>query len=475
LRCPDCRAKLRLAEAPEPGTEIECPECKAIFQAPDPETGEVPDERGAKKSKKKDDKAKASDKPRDKGVPRKRKAKKKETNKGALIAVIIGGILFASFAIGTLIWFFTKKPVAYEMMKYLPEDSTEAVGVNLGHMYKYSEFIKVVEPTYTGLGFWKAIDATAKVFGIEPRDLPDYMVQGWGKNGGALVIRTKKEFDPADLKKLPGAQEGKADGVTYYSISPFPKLFGGAPLKVFAPTNRLIVFCEYNLPSPTFSKMLTGNTDGEIITKRLGQLGSRVVKGTFWSIAVLDSGNRAQEPKESKDSDGGHFQRAAASFEAKAKGRGFKASLGSRAVRFELVAWFENSDVTSELYKTWKQSDIIKAQDDSSLDPPKMWKDFAEKVLGSKKVANELFTNLGFKSSGELFIFYSECETKILMEIVAGLVNKITGQNQGGMVMPGVGGSGPPGGGGPPAPGGGGPPAPGGGGPPAPGGGPPRP
>ena len=463
LRCPDCRAKLRLGETPDPGTDVECPECNAIFPAPDPDTGEVPDDRGERKAKKKKsgDEApkKEAPKPEDaaklglKKAPKKRKAKMKETNQKALILVIIGAVLFLSLVIGLLVWFFSRKPASYEMMNYLPEDATHAVGLNIGHMHKYSEFIKVVEPSYKELGFQKVIEALARALGLEAAALPDYMVEGWGKTSGALVIRTKKEFDSADLKKLPGAQEGKKDGAIYYSVSPIPKLWGGAALKVFAPTKRLIVLCEYGTRDDVFGKMMTGNRDGDTLNKRLGPLGKRITRGTFWTINVLDTSNRPKAP-EKKDDNSGAFLTIAASTASKARGMGFKASLGSRAVRFEVALWYEDSDVPSELKRKFKEDDLVKAQDDSSLDPPKWWKDFADKFIGDKKVSNELMTQFGATSSGDLFIVYSECDTKNLMAVLTSIVGKITGQGQG---MMGPGGPGGPGGGplGPGGPGGG--------------------
>lgn len=473
LRCPDCRAKLRLAEDPEPGTEVECPECNAVFPAPDPDTGEVPDDRGGAKKKKKKGSKKAQG-PVDK-TPRKRKGKKKEPNKTAMTFVIIGAVLFLSLVIGLLTWYFTRKPASYEMMGYLPEDAIEAVGLNIGHMHKYAEFKKTVEPTYSQQGFQNAINALATAMGLKPDEVPDYMLQGWGPSGGSLVIRTKKEFDAADLKKLPGAAEGKADGETYYSIAGFPKLFGGGPLKVFSPKKRTIVFCEYNLPDGLFRKMLTGNKDGDTLNTRLGPLGKRTTRGTFWWISVLNTSNRPVAPKDKGDGSGA-FLTTAAGAAAKGRGVGFKASLGSRAVKFELALWFEDSDIPYEMYKKDRDSDFVKAQDDSSLDPPKWWKDFGEKRIGSKKVMNELFVNFGFTSSGDLYVVYSECETRILMEALPTIVGQITGQNQMFMGPSGPGGGGPPGGGGgPPAPGGGGPPVPGGGAPPPPGGGGPPP
>jgi hypothetical protein len=436
LRCPDCRAKLRLPDEPEPGSDVECPECNAVFPAPDPDTGEVPDDRGGKQKKKKGDLKKPAA-PKD-NSPRKRKAKKKETNSTALTLIIIGAVLFLSLVVGLLVWYFSRKPASYEMMNYLPEDATSAVGLNIGHIHKYAEFKKTVEPTYANLGFQQAINAVAKALGIEPDAVPDYMVQGWGKNGGSLVIRTKKEFDQEDISKLPGAQKGVLNGETYYTITPFPKLFGGGNLKVFAPTKRLIVFAEYNLPQPSFQNMMTGNKGGDTLNKRLGGLGKRTTRGTFWTISVLDTTNKPKDiDKKDLDAGKGAFQAMSASTAAKGHGYGFKASLGSRAIRFEVALWFEgDSDIPSDLYRKNRDSDLTKAQDDSSLDPPKWWKDFGDTFIGSKKVVNELFTNLGYKASGDLFIVYSECETKNVMEVLASLVSKITGQNSGGGMAP---------------------------------------
>lgn len=464
LRCPDCRARLRLPEDPEPGTEIECPECNAVFQAPDPDAGVAPDPRGKKSAGAKGKKRPVEDgedeprKPagegkkgggkkkagKDPNAPRKRKAKKKETNKAALIAVIAVGVVFLSLVIGLLVWFFTRKPASYEMMNYLPDDATGAVGLNLGHMHKYAEFIKVVEPTYKNEGFQKAVEALAKPLGADPGELPDYVVQGWGKGGSAVVVRTKKEFDPDDLKKLPGARAGSVGGQTYYQLGPIPNLFGGTPVRVFAPTNRLVVFCSNSVPQPAFQRMANGNKDDpdKTLPARLGQLGKRTTRGTFWAIGVLDASNRPPPPPKQDGNmggGGGEFQTELAAAAAAAKGFGFKASLGSRAIRFEAILWLQDSDKPSELAKKYKES-TAKAQDDASADPPKWWKDFGTSVAGSKKVAGELFMNLGFKSSGELFIVSSECDTKLMMEVVPSLVSKITGQQSGG--PPGMGGPG---------------------------------
>src|SRR6185312_15535598 len=156
LRCPDCRAKLRLQESPEPGTEVECPECNAVFPAPELDAEEGAELRRKKKPAKKTEEAaqkpKETGKPKDKGAPRKRKAKKKETNRTALILVIAGAVIFLALVVSLLLWYFMRTPPSYEMMNYLPEEATEAIGLNIGHMSKYAEFMKLVEPTYKEMG-----------------------------------------------------------------------------------------------------------------------------------------------------------------------------------------------------------------------------------------------------------------------------------------------------------------------------------
>ena len=67
--------------------------------------------------------------------------------------------------------------------------------------------------------------------------------------------------------------------------------------------------------------------------------------------------------------------------------------------------------------------------------------------LGDQKVSREILSNLGFTSSGDVFIIKTECDTKILMTSMTSLLGKVSGQQSSG------GGGGPgltPQGGGPP-------------------------
>jgi hypothetical protein len=468
LRCPDCRAKLRLPAAPEAGTEVECPKCGTIFPAPEPKP--EADEEAPKKKKKPDGEKgdeKADERPKKKGkkgkkaqgepgVPKKRKAKKRETSKVALIGVIAAAVLLVGVTAAVLIWYFTRTPRAVEMMYYLPEDCQSVSGMNLGHAQKYPEFYKSLSGSFNNTELKAAGDTLAKALGAADFDeLVDHIVFGGGRSGEAVVIRTKAEFDPADLKKLPGAQSQTLDGKTYYLVDAFK---GGGKVRVFAPTNRLLVFCPTDVQDGTFKKMLNGHADSrdKTIGVRMGPLGKRITRGTFWTVVMFEGDNRP--PAAPSDSGGGgddaqaQFARTAAETLGGAQGMGAKASIGSREVRFEIAVWYKDGEKASNTARKWKDSELAKGDEGT---PPKWWKEQVGN-MGDKKIAAQMLSNLGFGSSGEVFYAHTAVETNDLKNAIGQFASRANPQG------------GRPGGGGGPMPGGpGGPPGgPGGMGPP---------
>ena len=108
-----------------------------------------------------------------------------------------------------------------------------------------------------------------------------------------------------------------------------------------------------------------------------------------------------------------------------AKGQGFKASVGSREVRFEWVVWSADSDKASSTSKGFKESDLGKGDDGT---PPRWWKERTD-ALGNKKIAAQLLTNIGFGSSGELFYAKSAVESADMKDAVSTMANQATGGN----------------------------------------------
>jgi hypothetical protein len=448
LRCPDCRAKLSLKKAPKPGTEVECPECYAVFDAPEdvdlradddtppPRRSSDDDDDRPRKKEKKPKKEKLA--PGQK-APKKRKAKKKETNKAVMIVLIAGGLAFLGLVIFMLAWFFLKKPAAYELMHYLPPDCNTVEGANIGHVRRYVEFYKRFEQPVNDAGFKKASDAVAKAVGGDTYEFLDYFVSGSTPKGeSAMVLKSKQPFDGSLLSKLPGAKKGTADGRDYYTVDPIPGVFSGQ-LKVFSPSAKLVVLCPAGISPGTFNKMISGNTgDLEAATPaRFGDLGKQTVRGTAWIMVMLDDNTRPKEPASTETSGGGgDYEKQLAASAKQAKAFGFKASVGSRHVKFEVRLLMPDSEAAQNLRQKFRDSPLAKS-DDASLDPPRYWKQFEQKVVGNRKVGVELYTSIGAKTSGDVFVIYAECETQTLMEAVGSMVTKMTGAaNQGGATMP---------------------------------------
>ena len=449
LRCPECRTKLRLKETPDAGTEIECPKCGHGFPAPEADDGPkaLPDEFRKNKSGK-PDKPEAADAPAEpkksagKKAPRKRRAIKHKTNPKLLIAVVVAGLLVLGSIVTALVWYMGRKSVAVEMLGYLPDDADSAVGVNLGHTQKYPEVFKTVEPVYANAGFKKAADIVGQAVGVEGRDWLDYAVTGTSKSGGTtIVLRSKKAFDQGVLAKLPGAREASGDGGKFYTVGLDVPGLGSA--RAFAPTNRLVVFCSGSVAPGTFGNMMRANKDNaKAFPERMGALGKRMTKGTLWSIELFDVAPKATEAPAADDS-GQAYTRLQNDLMGGTQGKGFKASLGSRAVRIELAMTCRDPEAASGQSKKYNASAWAKGDDD---EPPREWKAIRSQI-GEQKVARELYANFAFTSSGNVFVVKTECDTRVLMTSLASLLGKISGQqsNQGGPPLgPPPGMSGPP-------------------------------
>src|SRR6478672_5774133 len=110
IRCPECKAKLRLDEAPDPDTLIECPRCGSQFAAP------------------------AAAAPAADG---KKSAKKKKTNPAVLLIAIFAGLVCIGLIGWGLHWFVGRAGKVEEMLTYVPGECNWARGVNTGQLAAY--------------------------------------------------------------------------------------------------------------------------------------------------------------------------------------------------------------------------------------------------------------------------------------------------------------------------------------------------
>jgi hypothetical protein len=188
LRCPGCRAKLRLPTAPEEGSEIECPKCGDVFAAEaagaPPARGDDDEPKPRKRSSgdgpEKPKKKKGGETPAT-ASPRRRKLKKRKSNPYVLYGAVGGGLLLLSIFIGAIVWFFNRTSASQEMMLYLPDDCDEVSGLNLGHLQKYPAFYKTCENSFANTGFKRAADMFSQALGQQTNDTITYIVQGNGR------------------------------------------------------------------------------------------------------------------------------------------------------------------------------------------------------------------------------------------------------------------------------------------------------
>lgn len=465
LRCPECRAKLRLPDAPEEGSEIECPKCGNVFaaelagaaaRARSDGEGEGDESRPRKRPPDDGDRPEKPRKPKkkkgaaaDSGAPRKRLLKKRKSNPYVLYGAIGGGVLLLAVFITAIVWFFNRQSASQEMMLYLPDDCDEVSGINLGHLQKYPEFYTNAKTSFGNTGFKRAADMFSKALGQETDETITYVVQGNGRVGGsgqelaATVLRTREEFDTGLLSRLPDAKKGTRNGVDFYVIPDIPELgYGG--IKVFAPTNRIVVFTRYDTPDSKFDAMLEGHAGSPDSTPfaRSGQLGKQIVRGTAWKFMLYGRNVTKLAAPPAQASAGGNeneedmLKREIADILAEAKGCGYKASVGSREVRGEFVVWYKDSDAANGMLKKWREKEWVQ---DEEKDPPKFLKSIAGKSGGGKTAINVIRDGLGFRQSGETFSVRTSMDVNLLKGGVGGIVNAFN-PNTGG---PGMGGMGP--------------------------------
>lgn len=441
LSCPKCKTKLRLPEMPDLDAEVECAKCAHTFPV---EQG-LPPAKPPEKPKPAEKKAEAPP-----PKPKKRKSKKRKTKPIVLVGIITTAVMVIGTVGGVLAYFLTKKSSSVEMMTYLPADCDEVFGLNLGHLQKYPGFYKASSGAFSTAGFKKAGDAFAAASGGEFDTTFDYVVYGAGAAGGkpggapleATVMKTKAEFDPGVLGKIPGAKEGSLNGAKYYALPEIAEL-GYPNLRVFAPTNRLVVFCRGDMPDATFRAMLGGNKDNPDATAyvRSGPLGKYAIRGSVWKFTLYDrSVGRPEAPvppkatggQASQPSDEDNLKKEIADLAAPAKASAYKASVGSRDTRGEWILMTKDSDTASEWVKKWKDKEWVK---DDEKSPPRWWKTMATKGSNSKTAENVFKDNLKLFSTGELFVVRTAMATTMLQESVGGLVNNFR-PKQGGSPTP---------------------------------------
>ena len=285
VRCPECRAKLRLDEAPDPDTPIECPRCGSQFAAPDEEAPAKP----ARPAGKRKPKGKGKPPP---GAPRKRKALKRKTNPFVLVLSIVGGFTFlivSGFGLYTLM---LRTGSVEEMLTYVPDSCNWARGVNVSQLAKYPGYKSEVDKYMTG-PVVSAANELAGAAGHDPEKFVDYLViaknRGGGGNPTMYVLRTQRSFKPDELGAALTGATPQGDGA-YKMPAGAPGILAGAT--VHMPTRRLVVVIPPNAQS-LVSGSLAGKDPANKDRTFAGKLDATarvVMRGSIWLVIRATGG-----------------------------------------------------------------------------------------------------------------------------------------------------------------------------------------
>ncbi len=283
IRCPECKARLRLDEAPDPDTPIECPRCGSQFSAPDEA---APPAQSARPGRP------AGDRKLKGKMPRKRKVKKQKTNPVVLVAAIVFG--FATLiGVGVLmVWMLNRAGKVEEMLTYVPDSCNWARGVNVSQLARYPGYKAEVDKFMTA-PVVSAANELAQAAGHDPATFVDYLVIAKNKGGGGsstmYVFRTQKSFKPDVLgANLVGATP-QGDG-TYRLAGAAPGVLSGAT--VHMPTKRLVVVIPPDAQSMVGGSLAGKNGRAGTFAGQLDTTARMVIRGSIWLVIRATGGEK---------------------------------------------------------------------------------------------------------------------------------------------------------------------------------------
>lgn len=394
-RCPECRAKLRLDAAPDPGETIECPKCGSLF-SPDDEADVAPPPKVKKPKKEK--------KPAGPVGPKKRKVKKKKTNPvllfgslGVALAFVIALSVFLFIYIG-------KAGKVEEMLCYVPGDCNLVRGVNTGQIGKYPGFASEMDQFITSQVKSAAGDLATAVGFDDGDEMQDYVIiakskKGPGSTGRVYVFKAKRSFPKPDpLSGAPGMSAASSNGTTYYRCTGNGLL---ANANIFTPTSKLVVVVA---AGPQQSELTTAVAAGGVKNKenmfagKAGDTGRKITSGNNW-ILIRTEGPLKNYAKDLGASVKGPFPAFGKACET-ARVIGWWTSYGSKGVSFGGGVECADSTEAWDVVRSMREGELGK-QDDAEI-PNDMKR--AVSISGNKEF-REFLAWLKFRGYGNCAYF----------------------------------------------------------------------
>jgi DNA-directed RNA polymerase subunit RPC12/RpoP len=435
IRCPECQAKLRLDEAPDRDTPIECPRCGSQFTAP---RKSARAERAAPKEKKKFAKG---------DMPKKRKAKKHKTNPIVLVLAIVAGF-GTLIGVGFLmVYFLNRAGKVEEMLTYVPDSCNWARGVNVSQLAKYPGYKGEVSKYMTEPVTAAAAELAAAA-GHDPERFVDYLViaknRGEGRGVSTMyVFRTQRSFAPDAMMASLSGGSPQGDG-TYKMSGAAPGILAGAT--VHMPTTRLVVVIPPGAASMVSGSMAGKNGKGGTFAGALDATARTVIRGSIW-LVVRATGGLQGYIAGTTGTVANYFKHLDTAGKA-ASTFGVWTTPGGSGVRVGAAMQCASSQDASELVTAMREGPLGKADES---EPTNELKKAWGSITGDKKAWSEFMQYLEFRSKRECAYIVSTVSgdnAKRFLDMFNS-PNMATGEG-GGFGMPGGGGMPRPEGGGPP-------------------------
>lgn len=298
LRCPDCNAKLRLDDEPEPDVAVECPKCGSTFTADESAPVEEAPRRGTRKKKGKGVPVGPDGKP----LPKEAR-ERTFFNPFLLLAIILTCLATYVGVCWAVLDQLGKSGRVTDMVAYLPKECNTARGVSLETLTRYpgykSEADKYLTPTLRS-----TLDALAQANKVPARAFLDYLVCGRSRDGKSVnvtvyVIRCVRDIKrDAILTGLSGQDEAIGSGRPALRLPPSaPGILSGALLDF--PTRRhvIVVPRQGNVDQAhTLSLSRAASEDHRrSFVSDLGDAGDMVIRGHAW-LVVKATGDNASIP-----------------------------------------------------------------------------------------------------------------------------------------------------------------------------------
>lgn len=281
LRCPDCKAKLRLDEEPERGVPIECPKCGSTFTP-----GAAKSTDTVKKGKRKEP-AKAKDKENSANKSDEMEAKERTfMNPFLLLGIILAGLgAYAAVAFGTLN-VLSRSGKVEDMVSFVPIDADIVRGANLKVLSEYPGYKGELDK-YVNAPVKAGLVELVKAAGVEDNAFDDYMIYAGSRPAGAAVFifRCRQNLDPETVKTGLGATEQAVDGTTCLSVpASAPGVLSGSVIVL--PSKRYIVLAPAGTDQPAVirASMAGWNDRSRSFVEVLGDTGRVVIRGHSWLL-----------------------------------------------------------------------------------------------------------------------------------------------------------------------------------------------